>query len=51
MRTFVYGIFFGAAAMYLYVTQGDLIDASVASMLSWRDGAKQSVYGYGGKHR
>jgi hypothetical protein len=51
MKSFVYGLLFGAAAMYLYMTQGEFVDASVASMLAWRDGAKQSVYGFGGKRQ
>ena len=49
MKTFLYGILFGAAGMYLYVTQGPMIESTVTAMLSWRNGAQQSVYGYGGK--
>lgn len=48
MKSFLYGIVFGAAAVYLYVTQGDLMSATFGGMLSWRDSAKTSVYGYGG---
>ena len=48
VRAFVYGIFFGAAGMYLYMTQGALLDSSITAMLQWRDSARQSVYGYGG---
>jgi len=48
VKTFLYGILFGAAGMYLYVTQGALVDATLGDMLSWRDSAKTSVYGYGG---
>ena len=48
VKTFLYGILFGAAGMYLYVTQGDLVDATLGDMLSWRNSAKTSVYGYGG---
>jgi len=49
VRTLIYGIFFGAVGMYLYMTQGALLDSTITAMLQWRDGAKQSVYGYGGK--
>ena len=49
LRTLVYGIFFGAAGMYLYMTQGALLDSSITAMLQWRDGAKESVYGFGGE--
>ena len=38
----------GAAAVYLYVTQGPLVEATFGTALSWRDGAKTSVHGYGG---
>ncbi|HZR82682.1 MAG TPA: hypothetical protein VFD92_16430 [Candidatus Binatia bacterium] len=48
MKSFVYGIIFGAAIAYLYVTQGDLVQATAGSALTWRDSAKSSVYGYGG---
>lgn len=48
MKTFLYGIIFGAAAVYLYVTQGPLVEATFGTALSWRDGAKTSVSGYGG---
>lgn len=48
VRTLVYGIFFGAAGMYLYMTQGALLDSSITAMLHWRDNARQSVHGYGG---
>jgi hypothetical protein len=48
MKSFVYGIVFGAAMAYLYATQGPLIEATFGSALSWRDSAKTSVNGYGG---
>jgi hypothetical protein len=51
MKTFLYGILFGAACAYLYVTNGALVEDTFGSMLSWRNSAKSSVYGYGGsKH-
>ncbi len=48
MKNFVYGIVFGAAIAYLYVTQGGFMGATVANALSWRDSARGSVSGYGG---
>jgi hypothetical protein len=48
MKTFLYGIFFGAAGTYLYLTQGALVESTVTAMFAWRDSAKTSVYGYGG---
>jgi hypothetical protein len=48
MKSFVYGMIFGAAAVYLYVTQGALVEATFGTALSWRDSARTSVYGYGG---
>jgi hypothetical protein len=48
MKNFVYGIVFGAAMAYLYVTQGGFMGGTVASALSWRDSARGSVAGYGG---
>ena len=48
MKSFLYGIFFGAAAAYLVVTQGAFMEATFGSVMSWRDSAKSSVYGYGG---
>ncbi len=51
MRSILYGIFFGAAATYLYVTQSPLIDSTTAALMTWRDGARQSVYGYSGPRR
>jgi hypothetical protein len=51
MKTFLYGIFFGAAGTYLYLTQGALLESTVTAMLAWRDSAKTSVHGYGGSHR
>lgn len=48
MKSFVYGVFFGAAGCYLYFTQGALIESTFTAMLAWRDSAKTSVYGYGG---
>ncbi len=51
MRSVLYGIFFGAAAAYLCLTQSPLIDSTTAALLTWRDGARQSVYGYGGADR
>lgn len=50
VKTLLYGIFFGAAGMYLYMTQGALLDSSITALLHWRDASKQSVYGYGGKN-
>ena len=51
MKTFFYGILFGAACAYLYVTNGALVESTLSGMLSWRNSAQSSVYGYGGKHR
>ncbi len=51
MKTFLYGIFFGAAGTYLYLTQGALVESTVTAMFAWRDSAKTSVYGYGGASR
>ena len=48
MKNFLYGLLFGAAGAYLYVAHGPTIDATLGSMLSWRDSARTSVYGYGG---
>ncbi len=48
MKVFLYGVFFGAAGAYLYLTQGALVDSTITAMLAWRDSARQSVYGYGG---
>jgi hypothetical protein len=48
MKSFLYGVFFGAAGCYLYFTQGALVESSITAMLTWRDSAKTSVYGYGG---
>lgn len=48
VKTLFYGIFFGAAGMYLYMTQGALLDSSITALLQWRDSSKQAVYGYGG---
>lgn len=48
VKTIVYGIFFGAAGMYLYMTQGALLDSSITALLQWRDSSKQAVYGFGG---
>ena len=48
VKTLLYGIFFGAAGMYLYMTQGALLDSSITALLQWRDASKQSVHGYGG---
>ena len=48
MKNFVYGILFGAAMAYLYVTQGGLMGGTLNDMLSWRDSARGSVAGYGG---
>lgn len=49
MKTFIYGIVVGAAATYLYVTNGAYLESTLYSVLSWRDSAQASVYGYGGK--
>lgn len=51
MKVFLYGIFFGAAGTYLYLTQGALVDSTITAMLAWRDSARSSVYGYGGSNR
>jgi hypothetical protein len=51
MRTFLYGVFFGAAAMYLYINHGAQVDSSITAMLAWRDSARGSVYGYGGNRQ
>jgi len=51
MKTFVYGILMGAACTYLYVTQGAYIEATFGSMISWRNSAQTSVYGYGGSKK
>jgi hypothetical protein len=48
MKNFVYGVIFGAAAVYLYVTQGSTMGGTLDGVLSWRDSARGSVYGYGG---
>ncbi len=48
LRTVLYGLLFGAAGMYVYMTQGALLDSSLAAVLKWREGARHSVYGYGG---
>ena len=50
MKSFLYGIFFGAAAAYLVVTQGALVESTFGSLMTWRDSAKGSVSGYGGPH-
>jgi len=49
MKTFLYGIVFGAAGAYLYVTNGAYLETTLASVLSWRNSAQSSVYGFGGK--
>ena len=51
MKVFLYGIFCGAAGTYLYLTQGALVDSTITAMLAWRDSARSSVHGYGGRHR
>lgn len=48
MRSLVYGVCVGAAAVYLYFTQGALVDSGLATLFEWRDTARQSVEGYGG---
>ena len=50
MKTFFYGIIFGALCTYLYVTNGAYLESTLSAMLSWRNSAQSSVYGYGGKH-
>ena len=45
-KNLLYGIFFGAAGAYLYLTQGALVDSSLEAALQWRDGARHSVQGY-----
>lgn len=50
VRLICYGIFVGAAGMWLYLHHGHHVDATLGSILSWRDGARESVYGYGGSH-
>jgi hypothetical protein len=49
MKTFVYGLLVGAAAVWLYVTQGAVFGSTLGGILGWRDGARSSVYGYGGR--
>lgn len=49
MKTFLYGILFGAFCAYLYVSNGPLVESTFASLMSWRHSAQSSVYGYGGK--
>jgi hypothetical protein len=51
MKTFVYGIVFGAACAYLYVTNGPLMEETLGSMMSWRNSARSSVYGFGGSNK
>lgn len=46
MKNILYGIFFGAAGAYLYMTQGAIVDSTIDAALQWRDGAQQSVHGY-----
>lgn len=48
MRSLFYGVCVGAAAVYLYFTQGALVDSGLATLFEWRDTARQSVEGYGG---
>ncbi|MFP6662999.1 MAG: hypothetical protein VCC00_02195 [Deltaproteobacteria bacterium] len=48
MRKLFYGIVIGAAGMYFYLVHGHQVDTALDTLLSWRNGAKQSVYGYGG---
>jgi hypothetical protein len=48
MKTFIYGILFGAAFAYLYVTQGTYVESTLDSVLAWRNSAQSSVHGYGG---
>ena len=50
MRRICYGFLLGAVAMYVYVSHGHFMDSAMNSVVSWRSGAKESVYGYGG-HR
>jgi hypothetical protein len=50
MKSFFYGVFFGAAGCYLYLTQGALVESTITAMLAWRDSAKTSVHGYGGSN-
>jgi hypothetical protein len=50
MRKICYGIVIGATGMYLYLEHGSQLDAILDSLISWRNGAKESVYGYGGAH-
>jgi len=49
MKTFLYGVVLGALGAYLYVMNGAYIETTLASVLSWRNSAQSSVYGYGGK--
>jgi hypothetical protein len=48
MRKILYGIVIGAAGMYFYLQHGHQVDAALDMLLSWRNDATQSVYGYGG---
>jgi hypothetical protein len=48
MKTFVWGIVMGAACAYVYVSHGAYLEATLDSMLTWRNSAQTSVYGYGG---
>lgn len=48
MKTFVWGIVLGAASAYVYVTHGAYLGSTLDSLLTWRNSAQTSVYGYGG---
>ena len=51
MKSFVYGILLGAMGAYVYVNHGAYLESTLDSMLSWRNSAQSSVYGYGGKKK
>ena len=48
MKSFVWGIVMGAACAYVYVTHGAYLESTLDSLLTWRNSAQTSVYGYGG---
>lgn len=50
MKNFLYGIVFGLAGMYLYMTEGAFVHGMLDSALGWRDGARGSISGYGGTY-
>lgn len=48
MKSFVWGIVMGAACAYVYVMHGTYLESTLDSLLTWRNSAQTSVYGYGG---